>query len=188
MDRFVCRTLFQSAAFYFDILKHMKKITVNDKMQKGYTYELTEPTGRNFHPDFKPDLTPKEMLHLGVFGGKYMTDCTKEFPKSWFEGAKLSPEKADCKLNYFQICASQLLSEWRRKGWIHPDDPRGWFQWYCRYYYGRRHKDDLRQINRWIAFRRHLAQIATNCRPGDMTCRSRQRQALLHWAYDTRNF
>lgn len=163
-----------------------KKVIVQDNMQKGYIYELTEPVGKNFHPDFKPDLTPKEMLELGVFGGKYMTDCGAEFPKSWYTRAKLSPEGRDCTLNYFGVCAGQPLSVWQEKGWIHKDDPRGWFQWYCRYYMGRRHRDDARQIKRWRAFRRHLAQVAHNCRPGDCTCRPRQRQALLQWAYDVR--
>lgn len=165
-----------------------KKIKVQDKMQKGYEYELSEPVGENFHPDFRPDVTPKEMLEAGVFGGKYMTDCVDEFPMDWFKKAKLSPEKRDCKVNYFGVCAGQPLSVWRDKGWIHEDDPRGWFQWYCRYYMGRRHPDDLRQIKRWIAFRRHLAQVAANCRAGDVHCRPRQRQALLQWAYDTRGF
>ncbi|NCS99896.1 hypothetical protein GW765_02850 [Candidatus Parcubacteria bacterium] len=165
----------------------MKKIvTVNDKMQSGYKYEITEQSGKKFHPDFKPDLSPKEMLELGVFGGKYMTDCKAEFPKSWFEKAKLSPKKSNCNLNLFGICASQPLSVWREKGWIHKDDPRGWFQWYCRYYLGRRHADDDRQIKRWKAFRRHLAQVQYNCRAGDMTCRPKQRQSLLQWGYDSR--
>jgi hypothetical protein len=163
-----------------------KKVIVNDKMQKNYVYFLTEPIGRNFHPDFKPELTPKEMLKLGVFGGKYMTDCTKEFPKSWFVKAKLCSEKHDPKLNFFGVNASQPLSVWRKKGWIHPDDPRGWFQWYCRYFMGRRHKDDIRQIKRWQAMKRHIAQIKKNCKPGDWNCRRKQRQALLHWAYDSR--
>lgn len=163
-----------------------KKITVNDLMQKKYTYTLTEPVGRNFHPDFKPDLTPKEMLRLGVFGGKYMTDCTKEFPASWFTGAKLCHEFHDPKLNFFKINASKPLSYWRKKGWIHKDDPRGWFQWYCRYYLGRRHPDDERQIKRWKAFRRHAAQVRRNCHKGDFECHTKQRQALLHWAYDSR--
>jgi hypothetical protein len=92
-----------------------KKITVNDKMQKRYVYYLTEPVGRHFDPEFKPDLTPAQMLALGVFGGKYMTDCRKEFPASWFKRAKLSPERYDAKLNFFQIRASQSLAEWRRK-------------------------------------------------------------------------
>ena len=164
----------------------MKKITVSDMMQKGYTYELTEPTGKNFHPDFKPDLTPAECLALGVFGGKYMTDCRDEFPKSWFTHAKLCHERHDATLNYFGVNASQPLSVWQAKGWIHEDDPRGWFQWYCRYYMGRRHLDDERQIRRWKAIRRHIAQVAQNCSRGDEYCRPRQRQALLHWAYDSR--
>ncbi len=164
-----------------------KQITVHDRMQKGYRYKLTEPAGKNFHEEFKPELTPKEMLELGVFGGKYMTDCRKEFPASWFTKAKLNHEKQDGKLNYFKVNASQTLAEWRRKGWIQPQDPRGWFQWYCRYYMGRRlPENDLVQIKRWKAMRRHLGQIKLHCEPFDFSCRPKQRQALLHWAYDTR--
>jgi hypothetical protein len=162
-------------------------VTVNDKMQHGYSYVLSEPAGRNFDPEFQPDLTPEEMLALGVFCGRYMTDCRNEFPASWFVHAKLSPSGRDCSLNYFGVDASQPLSEWRRRGWIHPGDPRGWFQWYCRYYVGRRLPDeDARQIGRWKAMKRHISQLTRNCDPGDWTCRPRQRQALLHWAYDSR--
>ncbi len=165
----------------------MRKIIVRDKMQSGYLYVLSEPMGEHFAPDFRPELSPKEMLALGVFGGKYMTDCQDEFPADWFDGAKLSPEKRDVSLNYFGVDASQPLSVWQVKGWIHPDDPRGWFQWYCRYYMGRRMpEEDARQIRRWKMIRRHLAQITHNCRPRDLACRPRQRQALLHWAYDSR--
>lgn len=164
-----------------------KRITVNDKMQKGYAYELTAPAGRGFAPEFEPELTPSQMLELGVFGGKYMTDCRDEFPKSWFQNAKLSPEGADPQVNFFRVDASQPLSVWRKKGWIYEDDPRGWFQWYCRYYMGRRLPgEDERQIKRWKAIRRHVAQVKANCEPCDMNCRRRQRQALLHWAYDSR--
>jgi len=155
-------------------------------MQKNYVYLLTEPMGKNFHPDFKPELSPKEMLELGVFGGKYMTDCKNEFPKDWFLKAKLCSERHDPKLNFFGVNASQPLSIWRKKGWIHPDDPRGWFQWYCRYFMGRRHEDDNRQIRRWKAIKRHIAQIKNHCFPRDWNCRRKQRQALLHWAYDSR--
>jgi hypothetical protein len=161
-------------------------ITVDDKMQRGYTYELHEPTGKNFDEGFEPELTPKQMLALGVFGGKYLNDCREEFPASWFAGAKLSPERKNPKLNFFGVDASQSLKEWRRKGWIHPDDPRGWFQWYCRYYLGRRSLDDERQIRRWRQMTRHVAQIRHKCEPGDLDCNRRQRQALLHWAYDSR--
>ena len=163
-----------------------RRIQVNDLMQAGYCYLLTEPAGRNFHPDFRPELTPKEMLELGVFGGKYMTDCTKEYPSDWFDNARLCSERHDPELNFFGINASQPLSEWQRKGWIYDEDPRGWFQWYCRYYMGRRCPDDDRQIKRWRAMRRHIAQIRNNCRKGDLNCRRKQRQALLHWAYDSR--
>lgn len=164
-------------------------VRVNDKMQKGYQYTLTEPAGKNFDPRFKPGLTPKQMLALGVFGGVYMRDCVKEFPKDWFTKAKFQKKgvyEPDAKLNFFGVNASQPLAVWRAKGWIFKDDPRGWFQWYCRYYMGRRGPDDERQIKRWVAMRRHLAQIRNNCRPGDASCHTKQRQAVLHWAYDSR--
>jgi len=163
-----------------------KTVTVNDKMQKNYVYEISEKQGKNFDKDFKPELTPKEMLTLGVFGGKYMTDCKEEFPRDWFKQAKLCFKKHDAELNFFGVNASQSLSVWRERGWIHPDDPRGWFQWYCRYFIGRRHQDDQRQIRRWKAIKRHIAQIKNNCSAGDWNCRRKQRQAILHWAYDSR--
>ena len=164
-----------------------RTVVVKDKMQKGYRYLRTAPVGRNFDPQFRPELTPQQMLRLGVFGGKYMTDTGKEFPKSWFVRAKLSPRRRDRALNFFGVDASQPLSVWRNKGWIHRDDPRGWFQWYCRYYMGRRlPEEDQRQIKRWKAMRRHARQIERHCEPGDLTCRPRQRQALLQWAYDSR--
>jgi hypothetical protein len=169
--------------------KQEKQVIVNDKMQKNYRYFLTQPIGKNFDPDFKPDLSPKQMLEMGVFGGKYMTDCAKEFPEDWYKNAKLCPKKHDAKLNFFGINASQPLSVWQKKGWIYPEDPRGWFQWYCRYYMGRRiPEEDARQIKRWKAMNRHIAQIKHNCDQGFLTCRKRQRQALLHWAYDSRKF
>ncbi len=161
-------------------------VVVHDRMQQGYTYTLTEPMGENFAPDFTPDLTPPEMLALGVFGGRYMTDCRAEFPAAWFEHARLCPERHDPALNCFGVNASQPLEVWRRKGWIYWEDPRGWFQWYCRYYLGRRCPDDARQIGRWRAIARHVAQLRRHCVPGDVQCRPRQRQSLLHWAYDSR--
>ena len=167
----------------------MKKqiVVEKDLMQIGYVYFLTEQVAKNFHSEFRPQLSPKEMLKLGVFGGKYMSDCTEEFPVDWFEKARLCSEIHDPKLNYFGVNASQTLAEWRRKGWIYKEDPRGWFQWYCRYYMGRRCSDDERQIKRWKSMSRHIGQITKNCRYLDLDCRPRQRQALLHWAYDTRN-
>jgi hypothetical protein len=162
-------------------------ITVNDRMQEDYRYELTELMGANFDQEFRPELTPKELLRLGIFCGKYMTDTRREFPKDWFTDAKLATDRRDCSLNYFSVDASLPLSIWRKKGWIHPDDPRGWFQWYCRYFMGRRlAEEDRRQIGRWKAMRRHVGQIRRHCEPGDLSCRRRQRQSLLHWAYDSR--
>jgi hypothetical protein len=163
-----------------------KKIVVNDLMQHDYSYHLAESMGRNFHVEFAPALTPKQMLRMGVFGGKYMTDCVNEFPEDWFTHARLCHEFHDPALNFFGVNASQSLSEWRDKGWIYTEDPRGWFQWYCRYYMGRRCPDDMRQIKRWKAMKRHAAQIRKNCLSGDLNCRKRQRQALLNWAYDSR--
>jgi len=172
--------------------KKSKVIIVSDKMQKRYRYELSAPVGKNFSLDFKPDLSPREMLELGVFGGRYLRDCRREFPSSWFVKAKLLPlgkPGHDPKLNYWQVDASQSLSVWRAKGWINEEhDPRGWFQWYCRYWQGRRLPgEDERQIKRWRQMSRHLAQIKKNCRLEDNSCRRKQKQALLHWAYDTRN-
>jgi len=164
-----------------------RRVVVNDRMQTGYVYVCTAPEGEQFDPVFQPELTPQQMLELGVFGGKYMTDCRAEFPSSWFTNAKLSPSGRDKELNYFGVYAGSPLSEWRKKGWIHADDPRGWFQWYCRYYRGRRLAgEDDRQIARWKAFARHAAQIRRHCEPGNLSCRRRQRQALLQWAYDSR--
>ena len=145
-----------------------KKIVVNDKIQKNYTYFLNEPIGKNFDSNFRPELTPKDMLELGIFGGLYMRDCKKVFPEMWFTKAKVAPDnikKHLPELNYFKVNASQPLSIWRKKGWIYEDDPRGWFQWYCRYYMGRRIKEeDERQIKRWKAIKRHITQIKKNCK------------------------
>ena len=164
-----------------------RRVIVTDAMQRGYVYFRTEPVGRNFAPGFTPELTPPQMLRLGVFGGKYMTDCRTRVSgelvraRQAVQGRDTTP-----RLNYFGVNASQSLAAWRRNGWIRPQDPRGWFQWYCRYYMGRRSADDARQIRRWRAIRRHVSAIQKNCEPGDVECRRRQRQAVLHWAYDSR--
>jgi hypothetical protein len=164
-----------------------KLVIVNDKMQQDYRYYLDEPIGKNFDPEFKPELTPQQMLELGVFGGLYMTDCTNEFPKNWFKNAKLDNQKHDPNKNFFKIDASQSLTVWKQKKWLYYQDPRGWFQWYCRYYMGRRiPEEDQRQIKRWKAMKRHIAQIIKSCKYRDLNCRKKQRQALLHWAYDSR--
>ena len=134
---------------------------------------------------FKPELTPKRMLELGVFGGSYFGKNIKEYPKNWFKNAKLS-KNFDIKINRFKIKAGLSREHWIEKGWIFKEDPLGWFQWYCRYTMGRRISTvDRIQIERWKLFGpRHIGGIKKNCTPGDHSCRIRQRQALLQWAYD----
>ncbi|MBR4927009.1 MAG: hypothetical protein IKY98_01645 [Alphaproteobacteria bacterium] len=162
----------------------MRKIIVNDKMQRNYKYLLQEPIGKNFDENFFPELSPMQMLQMGVFEGHYLNDCQNEFPAEWFLNAKMS-SVPDVSYNYFGVKSRQPLSVWRQRGWIIGPDIRGWFQWYCRYYMGRRLPEiDRIQIKRWRSFRRHKVQIEQNCLPMDITCRVRQRQALLQWAYN----
>ena len=177
-------------------------IKVWNKMEKSYSYILEKDPGKDFDPRFKPYTTPGEILALGAFGGKYLNDCLLEFPAEWFLNAialnTLSPAKQDISLNHFKIDSRLPLSDWKKKGWVpggsmngflsdpkkNPDE-RGWFQWYCRYWMGRRipELDDI-QIRRWLAFVRHSGAVKKACDVGDLTCRPRQRQALLHWAWD----
>ena len=140
---------------------------------------------KEFYKVFKPQLTPKRMLEMGVFGGSYFADGSiKEFPKLWFTKAKLS-KNFDININYFKIESGLSRKEWIEKGWIFKEDPLGWFQWYCRFTNGRRipHIDEI-QIKRWKNFRRHVLAIEKNCEKGDLGCRKRQRQAILQWAYN----
>lgn len=161
------------------------RVICNNKMDKGkYSYVLTAPYGKVIIPGyFEPYFTPAEMLKLGVFEGKYMNDCRSEFPSYWYKEAKLS-QVPDIKCNYFKLKSRQSLQIWIKNKWIYGDDNRGWFQWYCRYYMGRRDPviDEI-QIKRWRAFARHSAQVKKHC-PGDLDCRKKQRQALLQWAHN----
>ena len=138
----------------------------------------------DFYKIFKPQLTPKKMLELGVFGGSYFGSNVNEYPKSWFEKAKIS-KNFDVTLNRFRVKAGLSREHWIEKGWIFNEDPLGWFQWYCRFSKGRRisHIDEI-QIKRWKNFRRHVTAIEKNCEKGDLGCRRRQRQAILQWAYN----
>ena len=159
-------------------------VTVHDQMQRDYQYQITARAGADFAPGFAPHFPPGEMLAMGVFEGKYCNDCRAEFPAQWYEKARISAQP-DLELNYFGIKSRKPLSYWKDRGWIIEPDPRGWFQWFCRYYLGRRLPviDDI-QIKRWRSFARHAGQIRANCEPGDTFCRPRQRQGLLQWSHD----
>lgn len=159
-------------------------IRVDDKMQSDYAYTLEAEPGTDFLEGFTPHLTPAEMLRMGVFEGKYLNDCRAEFPAEWYAEAQLS-DRPDPSVNFFGVKSRQPLSVWQEKGWIVGPDPRGWFQWYCRYWLGRRLPAiDAHQAKRWRAFNRHAGQVRAHCFPGDLACRPRQRQGLLQWAYD----
>ena len=139
---------------------------------------------KNIYKIFKPELSPKKMLELGVFGGSYFGLKIKEYPKSWFKNAKISID-FDVNLNHFRVKSGLTKKQWLEKGWIFKEDPLGWFQWYCRFSMGRRilHIDKI-QIKRWKNFRRHVFAIKKNCESADINCRRRQRQAILQWAYN----
>lgn len=133
-------------------------------------------------PDFKPFYPPQQMLAMGVFEGKYLNSCAAEYPSPWFQHAVMS-DTPDEQLNYFKLKSRLPTSWWNEKGLINKQDPRGWFEWYCRFYMGRRSEDDARQIKRWKQIARHSAQVKKNGL-GDPLKRARQRQTLLQWSWN----
>ena len=139
---------------------------------------------KDIYKIFKPEISPKKMLELGVFGGSYFGSKIKEYPKSWLHKAKLS-KNFDVNLNRFKVKSGLSREHWMEKGWIFKEDPLGWFQWYCRFSMGRRipYIDEI-QIKRWKNFKRHVIAINKNCEEGDLNCRRKQRQAILQWAYN----
>jgi len=147
------------------------------------SYELTKPTGDMWdYPDFKPFYSPQEMLSLGVFEGKYLNSCRDEYPASWFTHARLSgiPDEG---VNRFKLKSRLSTTWWHEKGLINPQDPRGWFEWYCRFWMGRRTDDDARQVRRWRGIARHSGQVKKHG-AGDPLKRARQRQTLLQWSWN----
>jgi hypothetical protein len=169
-------------------LKRGSVIQVENSMQSGYSYTISAPYGAEFDPEFNPAFSPVDMLLAGVFEGKYLCDAILEYPADMIipalNNGKMSPSAPDPSLNLFGIKSRQSLHTWRNKNWIFGNDPRGWFEWYCRYYIGRREPEiDQIQIKRWKSFRRHLGAVRKNCSPGDHNCRRKQKQALIQWAH-----
>jgi hypothetical protein len=185
------------------LYKKGARITVYNKMEKDYSYVLQEDAGKNLA--FKPHYTPAQMLSMGVFQGKYLNDCLLEFPKEWFVKAikknKLAPGLPDTSINCFKVASRLSRSEWKSYGWLPGGAPakqhailsdarknkdiRGWFQWYCRYWIGRREPElDTVQIKRYYAYQRQVTPIVNHCKAGDLSCRPVQRQSLLQWAHD----
>lgn len=163
------------------------------------------------YPQFAPNLTPLQMIRAGVFGGCYFNprggrpgiispkgiDINyKEFPSSWFAGLHESlfiSRRYVIATNKYGVKAGQDQAAWEQSGWIHPQDPRGWFQWYCRFFMGRRSADDERQVDRWARctgprgrWKNALcSKIKQNNRAWDDASISPViRQTLLHWAYE----
>ena len=197
------KTILQSKGKPLESFKAGDTIHVWNKMKKGYSYTLAVDPGTEMA--FKPYASPGEMLAMGAFEGKYLNDCLLEFPAEWFWNAimldKLRPGEPDVSVNLLGVDSRQPLSFWVKSGWVpgsgkkgmHPElsdtkinpDERGWFQWYCRYWMGRRLPVlDKIQISRWSAFTRHAGQIKANCHVGDLECRPRQRQGLFQWSHN----
>ena len=147
-------------------MRERRRFVVHDLMQSGYVYFLTEPAGRELPSRFPARADAQGDARAGRFRREVHDRLPDEFPRDWFAHAKLCHERHDPELNFFGVNASKPLSYWQEKGWIYQEDPRGWFQWYCRYYLGRRCPDDDRQIKRWKAMKRHIAQIERHCRRG----------------------
>merc|ERR1711997_93735 len=115
--------------------------------------------------EFRPNMTPKEVLQAGSFGGTYFRPIKSsvtglkynkmwdELPQNWLEGLNIkrmvSSTNYDDKVNTYKAKCGGSLEMWETSGWIDKIDPYGWFMWYCRFYLGRRSKDDDRQIGRW---------------------------------------
>ena len=161
---------------------------------------------------FRPNVTPKEMLREGAFGGTAFRDYHSrvlgrpidveaelaELPEDWLErldvDGMLRRDQLDPSCNKFKVKAGQSLEDWEKAGWIRPLDPRGWFQWYYRFFLGRRSADDARQIGRWLKacgpggrFRKSLAvNVAAKGggRWDDPTVNPVVRQTLWQWGYE----
>lgn len=145
---------------------------------------------------FKPDLNPVAMITLGVFGGIYFNDpkWLIDLPKEFRSFLRTQPENLwnnkipDAKVNAYKVLAGTDQITWQKAEWIKTQDPRGWFQWYVNFYYGRKSEDDARQINRWISFKaRHMGMLNSHLSKKNLPNYDANklypviRQGLLQW-------
>lgn len=164
------------------------------------------------YPEFKPNLTPRQIFTLGSFGGTYWrpiySNVTKKsyknqhtrYPKSWWEGIPkehMISSEYDINVNKYKVKVGTSLRYWESKNWISPLHPYGWIQWYCDFYKGKRSADDERQIKRWLGVMSRfksqlLKQIITHSKKTNTPVTSninnykispRIRQTLQHWGY-----
>ena len=166
------------------------------------------------YPEFLPNVSPKDVFKKGAFGGTYFRpiyssitnkhyfskNVINEYPKSWFTGLTIDKQVTssnyDKSINKYNVKCGSSLEEWEDAGWIHKQDPYGWFQWYCRFYRGRRTNDDRRQIDRWLKlagpkgrFRKRLINMIhkKKAKYNDYSVSPVIRQVLLHWGYEIEN-
>ncbi|XP_067295280.1 uncharacterized protein zgc:113208 isoform X1 [Pseudorasbora parva] len=160
------------------------------------------------HLEFTPNMTPKEVLQAGSFGGTYFRpiyssitkqhykDVWQELPEDWLDGLNISKQVASSTyredVNTYNVKCGGSLEMWESSGWIIPQDPYGWFQWYCRFYQGRRTMDDARQISRWAKcagvkgrWRQNLITkvVRSGCAYDNSGVSPVVRQTLQHWGY-----
>jgi len=160
-------------------------------------------------PEFSPNLSPKEVLSMGSFGGtyfrpiysgvtkqKYGSEVWKELPEDWLQGLNIKSQVScsvyDPKVNNYGVKCGASLEEWEGSGWIVKQDPYGWFQWYCRFFQGRRTEDDTRQVGRWARcagatgrWKNNLISkiVKAGCAWDNYGVSPVVRQTLQHWAY-----
>jgi len=202
-----------------DKSKEEKKPSAKDSDRKmPISFELTAPLPTRKdngqlvfadHPEFSPNMTPKEVLQAGSFGGtyfrpiyssvtklKYGKEVWQELPSDWLEGldirTRVSSSLYDASRNKYKVKCGASLEEWESSGWMREQDPYGWFQWYCRFYQGRRTEDDSRQIGRWSncagekgRWKNNLISkiVKAGCAWDNTNISPVVRQTLLHWAY-----
>lgn len=160
------------------------------------------------YPEFRPNLTPLQVIKRGSFGGTYFRPIKstvigknlKNFHKRYRFFDKVSEnlltrswEDYDVNINKYKAKVGTTLEFWEESGWISKYHPYGWFEWYCDFYSGKRCEDDRRQIDRWLhtagpksRFRRNLINQIKRKKTtyNDFSVSPKIRQTLQHWSYE----